>query len=99
MQKKEGIKFLRSRHLESRKTSFWNVWQTLYSSKVTSKDICYIVLYSINIVFGIISFSRYWKMRKLSTHQRKKEPCTGGANTAFSCNWGQAKELGGQLPP
>ena len=70
MQKKEGIKpasgesekFLRSRFLECRKTPFWNVGQTLHSSKVIAKVIYYIVLYSINTVVGIISSSRYWKM-------------------------------------
>ena len=70
MQKKEGIKpasgeskmFLRSCPLECWRTSFWNVGQTLHSSRVILKVIYFIVLYSINIVVGIISSSHYWKM-------------------------------------
>ena len=64
-----------------------------------TKSLYYMVLCSINIVFGIISFSRYWKNVKLPTHQRKKEPCTGGADTAFLLQLGgQENELGGQVP-
>ena len=91
MQKKEGIKFLMSRPLECQKTPFWNVLQILHSSKVTPKDICdmcFIALYSISIVFGITFFSRYWKMRKLPTHQWKKDHFLGGQTLLFSCNWG-----------
>ena len=96
MQKKEGMKpasgggevFLTSHPLEWLKTPSWNVGQTLHSSKVIPKVIYYIVLYSINIVVGIISSSRSWKMRKLPTHQRKKEPQTGGQTLHFSATWG-----------
>ena len=52
----------RSCPLNCRKTPFWNVGQTLHSSKVIPKVIYYIVSYSINIVVGIISSYRYWKM-------------------------------------
>ena len=66
MQKEEGIKpasranekVLRSHPLEGRKMPSWNVRQTFHLSKV----VYYIVLYSINIVVGIISSSRDWKM-------------------------------------
>ena len=67
MQKKEGIKSAsagrekvsRSRPLECRKALFWNVGQTLHLSKGMPKVMYGIVLYSINIVVGIISSSRY----------------------------------------
>ena len=70
MQRKEGIKptsgasekVFEVTPLECRKTPFWNVGQTLYSSKFIPEVIYYIVLYSINIVVGIISSSRNWKM-------------------------------------
>ena len=51
-------------------------------TKIYIIDICYIALYSISIVFGITSFSRYWKMRKLPTQQWKRT-MFWGANTAF----------------
>ena len=56
-QAERAKKFLKSRPLEGRKTPCWNVGQAFHSSKV----IYYIVLYSINIVLGIISSSHYWK--------------------------------------
>ena len=70
MQKKEGIKpasgasqkvfeVTPSRLL---KTPYLNVRQTLHLSIVIPIVKYYIVLYSINIVVGIISSSRYWKM-------------------------------------
>ena len=70
MQKKEGIKLasgaskklLRSRPTECQKTPFRNVRKILHLSKSSPKAIYYIVLYSINIVFGIISSTRYWKI-------------------------------------
>ena len=70
MQKKEGIKPASGESDEvfevtpSRmsETTFWNVGQTLHSSKAIPKVIYYIVLYSINIIVGIISSSCYWKM-------------------------------------
>ena len=70
MQKKEGIKpatganenFFEITPRRMSETSFWNVGQILYSSKVIPKVIYYIALYSINIAVGVISSSRYWKM-------------------------------------
>ena len=67
MQKEKGIKpaterakkFLRPRPLACPKTPFWNVGQTLHSSEIIPKGIYSIVLYSINIVVGIIFSSRY----------------------------------------
>ena len=38
---------------------FWNVGQTLHSSKVIPNVIYFIVLYSINIIVEILSSSRY----------------------------------------
>ena len=62
--------------------------------------------YGMNIVFGILSSSHYWQCEsrqhikhESSKHIKKRTIYWGRQNMFSTAAWGQAKQLGGQLPP
>ena len=85
---------VRSCPLECRKTPFWNVGQTLHSSKFIPKVVYYIVLYSMGLYPPLAN-------RKCENcqHIKKGTMYWGGKHCFFAVTEGQVKELGGKLPP